>query len=73
MLESVNKSFFTLTFTSSSITLFPPSSSWEILNNLGIICEFEGEGNVHSQSIASGNKVVKGTKVTITLNKEFEY
>ena len=45
----------------------------EILNNLGIICEFEGEGNVHSQSIASGNKVVKGTKVTITLNKEFEY
>lgn len=44
-----------------------------ILNNLGLTYEFEGEGNVYSQSISSGNKVVKGTKVTITLEKEFEY
>ena len=44
-----------------------------ILDNLGLEYEFEGEGNVHSQSIASGNKIVKGTKVTITLKKEFEY
>lgn len=44
-----------------------------ILDNLGLTYEFEGEGNVYSQSISSGNKVVKGTKVTITLKKEFEY
>ena len=44
-----------------------------ILNNLGLVYEFEGEGNVHSQSITSGNKIVKGTKVTITLKKEYEY
>lgn len=44
-----------------------------ILNNLGLVYEFEGEGTVHSQSITSGNKIVKGTKVTITLKKEYEY
>lgn len=44
-----------------------------ILDNLGLTYEFEGDGNVASQSISSGNKVVKGTKVTITLEKEFEY
>ena len=44
-----------------------------ILNNLGLLYEFEGEGNVYSQSVTAGNKVVKGTKVTITLKKEFEY
>ena len=44
-----------------------------ILNNLGLVYEFEGEGNVYSQSVTAGNKVVKGTKVTITLKKEFEY
>lgn len=44
-----------------------------ILDNLGLVYEFEGEGTVASQSIASGNKVVKGTKVTITLKKEYEY
>ena len=42
-----------------------------ILDNLGLVYEFEGEGTVHSQSIANGNKVVKGTKVTITLKKEY--
>ena len=42
-------------------------------NNLGLVYEFEGEGNVYSQSVTAGNKVVKGTKVTITLKKEFEY
>ena len=44
-----------------------------ILDNLGLVYEFEGEGTVHSQSITSGNKIVKGTKVTITLKKEYEY
>ena len=44
-----------------------------ILDNLGLVYEFKGEGIVDSQSIASGNKVVKGTKVTITLKKEYEY
>ena len=44
-----------------------------ILDNLGLEYEFEGEGIVYSQSITSGNKIVKGTKVTITLKKEFEY
>lgn len=44
-----------------------------ILDNLGLIYEFKGEGNIDSQSITAGNKVVKGTKVTITLKKEFEY
>ena len=44
-----------------------------ILDNLGLVYEFEGEGTVDSQSIVSGNKVVKGTKVTITLKKEYEY
>ena len=44
-----------------------------ILDNLGLVYEFEGEGTVDSQSIANGNKVVKGTKVTITLKKEYEY
>lgn len=44
-----------------------------ILDNLGLGYEFQGEGTVHSQSIANGNKVVKGTKVTITLKKEYEY
>ena len=43
-----------------------------ILDNLGLVYEFEGEGTVHSQSITSGNKIVKGTKVTITLKKEYE-
>jgi stage V sporulation protein D (sporulation-specific penicillin-binding protein) len=38
-----------------------------------LVYEFEGEGNVYSQSVTAGNKVVKGTKVTITLKKEFEY
>ena len=47
--------------------------STSILNNLGLVYEFEGEGNVYSQSVTAGNKVVKGTKVTITLKKEFEY
>lgn len=44
-----------------------------ILDNLGLVYEFEGEGTVHSQSITSGNKIVKGTKVTIILKKEYEY
>ena len=44
-----------------------------ILYNLALVYEFEGEGTVHSQSITSGNKIVKGTKVTITLKKEYEY
>ncbi|MBQ8997898.1 MAG: stage V sporulation protein D [Clostridium sp.] len=44
-----------------------------VLDNLGLVYEFQGEGTVHSQSIANGNKVVKGTKVTITLKKEYEY
>lgn len=44
-----------------------------ILDNLGLTYEFDGEGSVNSQSISSGNKVVKGTKVTITLEEEFEY
>ena len=44
-----------------------------ILDNLGLEYEFEGEGIVYSQSITSGNKIVKVTKVTITLKKEFEY
>lgn len=44
-----------------------------ILDNLGLSYEFEGDGIVNSQSVSSGNKVVKGTKVTITLKKEFEY
>lgn len=44
-----------------------------VLDNLGLVYEFEGEGTVDSQSIANGNKVVKGTKVTITLKKEYEY
>jgi stage V sporulation protein D (sporulation-specific penicillin-binding protein) len=44
-----------------------------VLDNLGLVYEFQGEGTVDSQSIANGNKVVKGTKVTITLKKEYEY
>lgn len=44
-----------------------------VLDNLGLVYEFKGEGIVDSQSIANGNKVVKGTKVTITLKKEYEY
>lgn len=44
-----------------------------VLDNLGLVYEFQGEGTVNSQSIANGNKVVKGTKVTITLKKEYEY
>jgi stage V sporulation protein D (sporulation-specific penicillin-binding protein) len=44
-----------------------------ILNNLGLAYEFQGEGNVYSQSVVSGNKVEKGTKVIITLKKEYEY
>lgn len=44
-----------------------------VLDNLGFVYEFKGEGIVDSQSIANGNKVVKGTKVTITLKKEYEY
>ena len=44
-----------------------------ILDNLGLAYGFEGEGIVDSQSIASGNKVVKGTKVTMTLKKGYEY
>ena len=28
-----------------------------------------GEGNVYSQSVTASNKVVKGTKVTITCQK----
>lgn len=44
-----------------------------ILDNLGLVYKFEGEGIVHSQSITAGNKIVKGTEVTITLNKEYEY
>ena len=44
-----------------------------VLDNLGLVYEFEGEGTVHSQSIVNGNKVVKGTKVTITLKEEYEY
>lgn len=44
-----------------------------VLDNLGLVYEFEGEGIVDSQSIANGNKGVKGTKVTITLKKEYEY
>lgn len=44
-----------------------------VLDNLGLVYEFQGEGTVHSQSIANGNKVVEGTKVTITLKKEYEY
>ena len=43
-----------------------------VLDNLGLVYEFKGEGIVDSQSIANGNKVVKGTKVTITLKKEYE-
>ena len=44
-----------------------------VLDNLGLVYEFKGEGIVDSQGIANGNKVVKGTKVTITLKKEYEY
>ena len=44
-----------------------------ILDNLGLVYEFEGEGTVHSQSITSGNKIIRGTKVTIKLKKEYEY
>ena len=44
-----------------------------VLDNLGLVYEFQGEGTVNSQSIANGNKVVKGTKVTITLKNEYEY
>ena len=44
-----------------------------ILDNLGLVYEFEGGGTVHSQSITSGNKILKGTKVTIKLKKEYEY
>lgn len=44
-----------------------------VLDNLRLVYEFQGEGNVYSQSISSGNKVIKGTKVTIKLKKEFEY
>ena len=44
-----------------------------VLDNLGLVYEFQGEGTVDSQSIANGNKVVKGTKVTITLKEEYEY
>lgn len=44
-----------------------------ILDNLGLVYEFDGEGTVHSQSITGGNKIIKGTKVTIKLKKEYEY
>lgn len=44
-----------------------------ILNNLGLEYVFEGDGNVYSQGIPSGNKVLKGTTVSIVLKKEFEY
>ncbi len=43
-----------------------------LLNNLGIIAAFEGNGAVSAQDISSGEVVTKGTTVKLTLSSDYK-
>ena len=44
-----------------------------VLKNLGIDYNYEGSGKIIEQSIASGEKISKGTSVKLTLKEDSEY
>lgn len=44
-----------------------------LLENLGLSCTAEGEGEVYYQSIPKGTVLEKGTSIKLTLKKESEY
>ena len=44
-----------------------------VLKNLGIDYKYEGSGKIIEQSIASGEKISKGTSVKLTLKEDSEY
>lgn len=44
-----------------------------LLENLGLACTFEGEGDVYYQNIPKGTVVEKGSSIKLTLKKESEY
>ena len=44
-----------------------------LLENLGLTCTFEGEGDVYYQNTPKGTVVEKGSLIKLTLKKESEY
>jgi len=42
-----------------------------ILNDLGIIFDYEGEGTIVKQSIPKGEIITKGTNIKLILNEEY--
>ena len=44
-----------------------------LLENLGLQCTYEGEGEVYYQSTPKGTIVEKGTSIKLTLKEESEY
>ncbi len=44
----------------------------KLMDDLGLICSFEGTGNVSEQNISPGEVIQKGTNVKFVLNIEYE-
>ena len=51
---------------------YSKEAAYDMLTKLGISVSFEGEGTVNSQSISSGEVIVKGTAVKLILESDYK-